>query len=115
MKLVTSVPSKPARIARLAASACWRMQSRISSFVITLRRAEVRQRLRHVRGLDAVAQVDAAVAAGVQDLLDRHRALFLDVGGDALELRQELVVEHRDLAEVRLAFAERVRDRRPGW
>ncbi len=35
MKLVTSVPSKPARIARFAASACWRTQSRISSFVIT--------------------------------------------------------------------------------
>ena len=33
----------------------------------------------------------------------------LDVGGDALELRQELVVEDRDLAEVGLALAERIR------
>jgi hypothetical protein len=73
-----------------------------------LGRAEVRQRLRHVGGLDAVAQVDAAVAPGVQDLLDRHRALRLDVGGDALELRQELVVEDRHLPEVGLALAERV-------
>src|SRR5574337_796056 len=73
-----------------------------------LGRAEVRQRLRHVRRLDAVAQVDAAVASGVQDLLDRDRTVGLDVGGDALELRHELVVVDRELAEVPLAFAQRV-------
>ena len=36
MKLVTSVPSKPARIARFAASACWPMIARICSFVTSL-------------------------------------------------------------------------------
>ena len=57
------------------------------------RRTEVRQRLRHDRRLDAVAEVDAAVAPGVQDLLDRDAAVVVDVLRDGLELRQELVVE----------------------
>ena len=68
----------------------------------------MRQRLRHVGGLDAVAEVDPAVASGVQDLLDRHGALRLDVRGNALELRQELVVEDRELPEIGLALAERI-------
>ena len=72
------------------------------------RRPEVRQGLRHHRRLDAVAQVDAAVAAGVQDLLDRHAAVVVDVAGDHLELRDELVVEQGDLPEIGLAFAQRV-------
>ena len=36
-------------------------------------RAEMRQGLGNVRGLDAIAQVDAAITAGVEDLLDGHR------------------------------------------
>ena len=36
-------------------------------------------------------------------------ALFLDIGGDTLELRQELVVEDGHLAVDSLALAERVR------
>ena len=73
------------------------------------RRAEVRQRLRHDRGLDAVAEIDAAVAPGVQDLLDRDGALRRGCSAAMrLELRQELVVEDRDLAEIGLALAERI-------
>src|SRR5690606_38935529 len=72
-------------------------------------RAEVRKRLRHDRRLDAVAEVDAAVAAGVQDLLDRDRAGVVDPAGDLLELGQEAVVVQCHLPEVGLAFAERIR------
>jgi hypothetical protein len=63
----------------------------------------VRQRLWHVGRLDAVAEVDAPVPAGMQDLLDRERTLRLDVGGNPLELRQELVVEDRELTEIGLS------------
>ena len=66
----------------------------------------MRQGLRHHRGLEAVAQIDAAVAPGVQDLLDRDRAAVVDVARDGFELGQELVVEERDLAEVGLALAQ---------
>ena len=93
MKLVTSVPSKPARMARLAASACCCDDGLDLLLGQLARRAEMRQGLRHHRRLDAVAEVDAAVAAGVQDLLDGHGAGVVDVAGDGLELRQELVVE----------------------
>jgi hypothetical protein len=72
------------------------------------RRAEVRQGLRHHRGLHAIAEVDAAVASGMQDLLHGHGAGIVDVARDHLELRQELVVVDRDLAEVGLALAQRV-------
>jgi hypothetical protein len=69
------------------------------------RRTEMRQGLRHHGRLDAVAEVDAAVAAGVQDLLHGHGAGIVDVARDHLELRQELVVVDRHLAEVGLALA----------
>src|SRR5690606_39772851 len=55
------------------------------------------------------AEVDAAVAAGVQDLLDRDRAGVVDPAGDLLELGQEAVVVQCHLPEVGLAFAERIR------
>src|SRR5487761_2581506 len=95
MKLVISVPSKPARIARSAASACWLMQSRISSLVITL-------------GGRKCGRVWGTSEGGVQDLLDRHRSVFPDIGGDAFELGQEIVVENRHLAGIGLALAQRV-------
>ncbi len=72
------------------------------------RRPEMRQRLRHDGGLDAVAEIDAAIASGMQDLLDSDAAAIMDVAGDLLELRDEFVVEQSDLAEIGLTLAERV-------
>ena len=68
----------------------------------------MRQRLRHDRRLNAVAEIDATVATGVQYLLNGHGAGLMDITGDGFEFRQEAVIVERDLPEVRFAFAERV-------
>ena len=70
------------------------------------RRPEMREGLRHDRRLETVAQIDAAVAACVQDLLERHRARVVKVAGDLLKSGHELVVVQRKLAEVGLALAQ---------
>lgn len=59
-------------------------------------------------GLYAVSNVDAAIAAGMQDLLDRYATRFMNIAGDLLELGKKLVIKQSDLIEVGFTLAERI-------
>ena len=60
------------------------------------------------RRLNTIAEINAAIPARVQNLLDRHGIIVVDIFGNGLKLGQEFFIVKRDLGVISFALAQRI-------